>query len=191
MRKKIKIIIFMIFVIILAGCGEKYPLNGKWNGNLDGDAVSIIFVDNICFLKDDYEIRKGTFNFDNDSGTFNFRDNYLITFSVNGNEMILNNYIELFTFVKERNRKPAPSAIHGVWEGPDGWVLAFINDTVYVIDNDGDVTHGVFNFNLNTGSFKCEYWYEVNFSVKKNTLEAKIDTNWETEENISFTRVEQ
>ncbi|MCL2720547.1 MAG: hypothetical protein FWD47_04315 [Treponema sp.] len=187
MHKIILVIICAALSPIFTGCAEKYPLNGIWTGDIDGETANLIFIDDICFLKDDFEILSGKYTYYDGAGSIIILNNN-IDFSVSGNNMTVTNDLESYSFTKDFIADSSPVSIRGLWYADDGWVFAFAGDYVYVIDDDGDATFGKLSFGVNSGSFKCEYWYDVDFSIKSGNLNAEINTVWGTVENIVFSR---
>jgi hypothetical protein len=182
-----RVIFCLLVILALMGCGGgKYPLNGIWTASYDGDQVSIAFIDNLCFLIRDTDVDGATYIFANKEGFLLGRDGDNNSFTVKGNALNLTIDASVIVFTKDSSAK-APAQISGIWNGPKGWILAFVNDKVFLIDEDSDDDFGKYTFSNNKGSFKSEeYQYEVEFVVKGNTMDVLIDSY----DNVSsFTRV--
>jgi len=186
MKRKTIIFLCFIFLIIFAGCTDsRYPLNGIWYANVNNNDCVAVFMDDHCFLRFGEYIDKLNFTCENGKGTFSDSSNEGLDFIVKGNVLTIlvdNNQIVLN---KDRKTKAAHEAVKGVWNGPDGWLFAFINDKVFLVSDYGFADYGTYFFENNTGGFKSAIWeYDVNFLINDNTLDAMV-VGW-YEEDITF-----
>ena len=187
MKKTLILFLCMILLFTFAGCrGESNILNGIWESELGGEKLLIIFMDNTCFLQDEDSIVNIDFTLEYNTGNL-LIDDISIPFTVQDNELILENQYAKIVFNKDTKIKEADRNIKGIWNGPNGWMFAFVNEHVYIVDNNGNADYAAFSFASNEGAFKSRYWsYDVFFSVKDNLMDAKV-TGW-FEENMIFLR---
>lgn len=171
----------VVFFVILAGlfcsCGSggNNALLGVWNGKVSGIDVELAFFNDLGFLNIDGDVEASKYDYLAKEGIL-VTDLGNIPVSLNNNSLTVNFEGMTVVLVKDTKSKVAPNAIHGVWKGPRGWVLAFCNNKVYLIDDDGDADYGNFRFDRNNGSFRSRnYSYEIDFSVSGNTLTTSDD----------------
>jgi len=195
MKKKIFIIICLLFIVFLSGCNKTeeksqektdsdYPLNGIWEGIVNYNDCVTAFYGEICFLRFGEHIDKLDFFYENGTGEFLSADGEGLDFIVKGNELTIlvdKNRIEL---KKETKLKPASSAVSGIWKSTNGWLFTFINDKVFLVNDKGSADYAYYLFENNKGSFKSTIWHhDVNFTVDDNKLHAKI-VSWYEEDII-------
>ena len=170
-----KSIFLGLLVIVLAlsviGCGKSGTLDGVWTGRVFETEIILAFIDDLCFLvidRDDVEYSNYTFLKD---------DGVLVTGLGNMPMTLKSNSLTLtydgvsVIFVRDASTKNAPSSINGVWKGPRPWVFAFINDKVFIVDDDDDPDFAFYTLNGNSGFFETElYGWEIGFTVRGNTL---------------------
>jgi len=181
-----KLIFSLLMVFLLAGCGSS-GYEGLWIGTFYGEEASLYLsgVRGIFTISGYSDV--GMVNMSGNTGTIRMYGD-VANISISGNTLTLTEGPESITFTRSTGRA-APSQINGTWEGPRGWTLIFVNDRVYVIDDDGDVDHGTFTFASNSGTFSTGvYSYTMAFTVSGNTLSGQMQTFWGSNENLSFTR---
>lgn len=187
MKQRIVVFLCALSVMALIGCGGN-SLDGTWTATRDGDTNSLIFAGGHCFFIDEYnDVRKYNFTFDNNAGTIQMGWTNA-SFTLRGNTLTVSSGGINIPFLKD-TKTTTPSAIAGVWAVRDTkWLLAFMGNTVFLVDNDGDETHAVYTFTNNSGSFLTErYGYNVTFNVSGNTLSANVTSNY-YDGPLSFTR---
>jgi hypothetical protein len=170
------VILCLTLAVLLPGCGGGNSFDGVWKGTIEGYDLELAFIDDYIFMIfDEYDIEFSTY-------TFMWKEGILETNIGNfpavlkGNTLTLNVEGTSVVFDKDTRTAKAPASIRGVWKGPDPWVFAFINDKVYIVDEDEDPDFGTYTFNNNSGSFETEnYSWEMDFTVKGNTLTTSDD----------------
>jgi len=170
------VILCLSLAVLLPGCGGGNSLDGVWTGKIYGDDLELAFVNDYCFMVyDGDEIDFSTY-------TFNRKEGILETNIGNFPAVLKGNTLTLdveeisVVFLKDTRTAKAPAPIRGVWIGPKPWVFAFINNRVYIVDEDKDPDFASYTFNNNRGSFETEnYGWEMDFTVKGNTLTTSDD----------------
>ena len=181
-----QVILCAVFVVLLSGCVGKYPLNGVWSGTwVRGENAVVSFIDDTCFVKIDKATFKADFTIEkNDIAVAVGRTTFQCT--LKGNTLSMKVGDNLVIFNKDTSSK-TPSALKGVWNGPNGSMAAIVNDKVFFVDFDGDADYATISFNKGSGSFKSErYGYDVKFTVNGDTLDSTVDG-----EKVAFTRVKK
>jgi len=187
MKKSAIFVLCVLTAMLLASCGGgSGQLDGIWTGSIYGDDVTLVVVDNICFMREGRSVDAATFRLDGKSGDITFgRDKF--PFTVEGKNIVVSVYGELFEFSRTAKADATPKALKGVWNGPYDTTLVFVNNFAYFIDDDGDADYAsTYTFNKNEGSLRSTlYRYDVKFTVKGNSLNASIEDFGET---LTFTR---
>jgi len=177
MKKGFAVLLCVLFIFTFANCGGGSSIDGTiWEGVIMGDYMSITFIGDYCFFNDGYGVYNEPFTYDKGSGTIG-GIHYGFPYTINGNTLTA--VIDGFSIplIKDTKTKAAPSAIRGIWTGQNDWVFAFVNDKVYLIDNDKDEDFGIFTFDRNSGSFISDrYNYNIDFTVSGRTLNATVSS---------------
>lgn len=183
-------ILCIFAVLALAGCEAEDDtfsgLNGIWSGNIEGDNISIVFIDDLCFIITDVYTERAGFNFEDDSGNILIYDD-ILPFTAKRDNLSLS--VDGITVELTRDKTAAaPEKAAGIWYGAYNTIMAFINNKVFFIDHDGDPDNGFFTFDNNEGSFiTLRYRYNVNFTVSDEELIAKFESSFLNEE-LTFAR---
>jgi len=170
------VILCLTLAVLLPGCGGGNSLDGIWTGSIYGDELELAFVNDLCFMVfDQYDIEFSTYTFMKNEGILVTNlGNLPVT--LRGNSLTLTYEGTSVVLVKDVKTASAPPSIRGVWKGPNPWIFAFINEKVYIVDEDEDPDYGIYTFNANSGSFETEnYGWEMNFTVKGNSLTTSDD----------------
>ena len=171
------IVLCLVLVVLLSGCGGgSGTLSGVWTGRVFDTDVTLAFVDDLCFLLIDQiglEYSKYTF-LRNESVLATDLGNMPIL--LKGNSLTLTYEGMAIVLIKDTKTKNAPAPINGIWKGPDPWLFVFVNDKIFIVDEDGDLDYGTYTFSGNSGSFETEeYGWEIEFTVRGNTLTTSDD----------------
>jgi len=169
------VILCLTLTVLLTGCGGGNPLDGVWTGSFYGDDLELAFAGDYCFLTADDDIEFSTYTFLRKEGILETNlGNFPVT--LRGNSLTIDVEETTVVLVKDTRTAKAPAPIKGVWKGPNPWVFVFINNKVYIIDEDKDPDFATYRFNNGSGSFETEnYGWEMNFTVKGNTLTTTDD----------------
>jgi len=182
-----KWVVLCLVLTVLMSCGGGSPLDGVWIGSLYGSDVEFAFTNDMCFIVEEYYAEYSTYTYDKKAGTLKLNEvDFTIPVTIKGDTLTMifdeSNEEASFSLTKEKAPR-APGALHGGWKGPDGMVVAFINEKVYFLDEDLDADYGTYTFKGNSGSLNSRrYHYDFDFTVKGNTLTVP-------EEDLTFTRV--
>jgi hypothetical protein len=149
--------ITLAFGLVLAACGSKDPLEGKWTTTVDGDPVTVLFyggqlgVDGLGSSMTPYTFEKNT-------GTIT---DYGLSFTLSGKTVKITILGTDLTVTRD-TKTPTPKALAGEWIADDGIKLGFINDLYIVTDEDGEAEFGSYTFAGNQGEFDNSRSFMVN-----------------------------
>jgi len=176
------VILCLTMTVLLMGCGGGSPLDGIWTGNIFGSKITFAFSNDFCFLIfEEYDAEYVNYTYNTKDGILDL-DGLEIPVTIKGDTLTFSIEGTSAELVREKTAK-APGNVSGGWNGPDGMVLAFINDKVYFLDEDHDADYGAYTINGADGSINSIiYHYELNFTVKGNTLTIP-------DEDFIFTRI--
>jgi hypothetical protein len=177
------VILCLTLAVLLPGCGGGNFFDGVWTGKIYGDDLELAFANDFCFMVyEQYETEFTRYTFMRKEGIL-VTDLGNLPAELKGNTLTITVEGTSVVLVKDTKTAKAPAAINGGWEGPDGMIVAFINDKVYFLDMDLDGDYGTYTFSGSSGSIKSRrYRYELDFTVKGNTITV-------TDEDLTFTRI--
>jgi hypothetical protein len=169
-------VLCLVLVAFFSGCGGGGKFSGVWTARTYDTDVALAFIDDLCFLViGRNDIKYSTYTFLKNEGIL-VTDLGNIPVLLKGNSLTLTYDGTTIVFVKDTKAKEAPASINGIWRGPTPWLFAFVNEKVFIIDEDEDLDYGTYTFADNSGSFETEiYDWEMEFTVKGNTLTTSDD----------------
>jgi hypothetical protein len=160
--------IALLFGFVLAGCGNKDPLEGKWTTSVEGETVTLVFYGGQAGINiGGNTIGSGMmpYTFEKNAGTIG-SDYIEAPFTLDGKTIKVTVLGRDFAFA--RAATPAtPKALAGEWiaDDGDGLKMVFISDMVILTYEDGDAEFGWYTFADNQGEISG-----TPFIVNKKTL---------------------
>jgi hypothetical protein len=151
--------------LVLAACGSKDPLEGKWTTTVDGDPVTVLFYGGQVGV-DGLGSRMTPYTFEKNTGTIT---DYGLSFTLSGKTVKITVLGRDLTVTRD-TKPPTPKALAGEWIADDG-KLSFINDLYIVTNKNGDARFGSYTFADNQGEFDSLPGFgDVSFTVNGKTL---------------------
>ncbi|MDR1072099.1 MAG: hypothetical protein LBL45_00265 [Treponema sp.] len=196
MKKTVVILLTFAMIMVAVSCGaQTYGAQnapqGVWTGQIpDGDAFSVIFIDNKVFLPErdsfDNSIAShiGTFAFEKNAGTCSFAywggETLTIPFAIKGTSMNFgppdSETGDSIPLSKDTSPFSIPPGIGGFWTARDydDIGLVFINNIVYLYET-GHAMKAEYTYSNGSGSVNVKDPYNgslriLDFTVSGNTL---------------------
>jgi hypothetical protein len=148
------LVIALTFGFVLAGCGSKDPLEGKWTASVEGETFTLIFYGGQVGVNLGRSVLGRDmlpYTFEKNAGTIG--SGYIeAPFTLDGKTIKVTVLGRDFAFA--RAATPAtPKALTGEWiaDDGDGLKLVFISDLVIITSEDGDAEFGYYTFADNQG----------------------------------------
>jgi hypothetical protein len=152
----------LTIMAVLAGCGSKDPLEGKWTTTVDGTTVALVFyggrvgLDGLGSKMIPYTFEKNVGRIDTGYGD--------VTFILDGKTIKTNILDTDFVFARD-TKTPTAKALVGEWIADDGIKLVFISDMVIASSENGDAEFVSYTFANNKGEIT-----NTSFIVDRKTL---------------------
>jgi hypothetical protein len=156
------LVMALTFGFVLAACGSKDPLEGKWTATVEGETVSLVFYGGQVGL-DVLGNDMIPYIFEKNAGTI---DTFFgaIPFTLDGKTIKMNVFETDLVFTKDTT--PTPKALAGEWIADNGeGSLVFISDLIISSGEDGDAGLVSYTFADNQGEAEG-----VSFTVDGKTL---------------------